>query len=258
MVFQSVFEQLLLAAAGVFGTGNGWPDIIVAAIMAALALQGAATVVRQSLGELRQPVGDPPPQPVGGRETLEAGKEAGCCGGLEPARAHPRTAPAVSPNAILRCTATKKITTGKAVSVAPAISAAHAVPRWVFGANWKWRTFDYDLGVDAIDAYMQAVSVPAYGSEMAAQQNANAADLEQFKSHGGKLILWHGLEDPNIPTLDTIAYYERLIASQSPGNGHGRGKRKVGLRRTQEFARLFLLPGIGHCFDGSGPDRLLQ
>ena len=47
---------VLLAAAGVFGTGTGWPDIVVAAAMAGLALQGAATVVRQSLAELRQPV----------------------------------------------------------------------------------------------------------------------------------------------------------------------------------------------------------
>ena len=47
---------VLLAAAGVFGTGTGWPDIIVAAIMAGLALQGAWIVVRQSLGELRQPL----------------------------------------------------------------------------------------------------------------------------------------------------------------------------------------------------------
>jgi Co/Zn/Cd efflux system component len=47
---------VLLAAAGVFGTGTGWPDIIVAAIMAGLALQGAWIVVRQSLSELRQPV----------------------------------------------------------------------------------------------------------------------------------------------------------------------------------------------------------
>jgi len=46
---------VLLAAAGVFGTGTGWPDVIVAAIMAALALQGAALVVRQSLTEIRQP-----------------------------------------------------------------------------------------------------------------------------------------------------------------------------------------------------------
>ena len=49
---------VLLAAAGVFGTGTGWPDIIVAAIMAGLSLQGASIVLRQSLGELRksQPV----------------------------------------------------------------------------------------------------------------------------------------------------------------------------------------------------------
>jgi Co/Zn/Cd efflux system component len=47
---------VLLAAIGVFGTGTGWPDITVAAIMATLALQGAAVVIRQSLAELRQPV----------------------------------------------------------------------------------------------------------------------------------------------------------------------------------------------------------
>jgi Co/Zn/Cd efflux system component len=50
---------VLLAALGVFGTGTGWPDVIVAAIMAALALQGAATVAQQSLKELRQPVNVP-------------------------------------------------------------------------------------------------------------------------------------------------------------------------------------------------------
>jgi Co/Zn/Cd efflux system component len=50
---------VLLAALGVFGTGTGWPDVIVAAIMAALALQGATLVVRQSLRELGQPVGVP-------------------------------------------------------------------------------------------------------------------------------------------------------------------------------------------------------
>lgn len=43
---------VLLAALGVFGTGTGWPDVIVALIMAALALQGAYLVIRQSLSEL--------------------------------------------------------------------------------------------------------------------------------------------------------------------------------------------------------------
>jgi Co/Zn/Cd efflux system component len=50
---------VLLAALGVFGTGSEWPDIIVAAIMATLAIQGAAMVAKQALGELRQPLGLP-------------------------------------------------------------------------------------------------------------------------------------------------------------------------------------------------------
>jgi Co/Zn/Cd efflux system component len=44
---------VLLAALGVFGTGTGWPDLIVAAIMAALALQGAVVVIRRAGSELQ-------------------------------------------------------------------------------------------------------------------------------------------------------------------------------------------------------------
>jgi cation diffusion facilitator family transporter len=43
---------VLLAAFGVFGTGTGWPDVMVAAIMACLALQGAWRVIRLAVAEL--------------------------------------------------------------------------------------------------------------------------------------------------------------------------------------------------------------
>ena len=46
---------VLLAAIGVFGTGTGWPDLVVAAVMATLALQGSWIVVRQARQELRSP-----------------------------------------------------------------------------------------------------------------------------------------------------------------------------------------------------------
>jgi Co/Zn/Cd efflux system component len=46
---------VLLAALGVFGTGAGWPDLIVAAIMGTLGLQGAWIVVRQARQELHSP-----------------------------------------------------------------------------------------------------------------------------------------------------------------------------------------------------------
>ena len=44
---------VLVAALGVFGTGTGWPDTIVAAIMALLAMQGAVLVIRRASTELR-------------------------------------------------------------------------------------------------------------------------------------------------------------------------------------------------------------
>jgi Co/Zn/Cd efflux system component len=46
---------VLLAAAGVFGSGTGWPDIIVASVMALLAISGGWQIVGQALGELRRP-----------------------------------------------------------------------------------------------------------------------------------------------------------------------------------------------------------
>lgn len=44
---------VVAAALGVFGTGTGWPDIAVAAIMAALALSGGWQIIHQARGELR-------------------------------------------------------------------------------------------------------------------------------------------------------------------------------------------------------------
>jgi Co/Zn/Cd efflux system component len=44
---------VVLAAAGVFGTGTGWPDVIVASIMAALGISGGWQIVRRAAGELR-------------------------------------------------------------------------------------------------------------------------------------------------------------------------------------------------------------
>ena len=115
---------------------------------------------------------------------------------------------------------------------------------WVFGNDFDWRTFDFDHDMATVD------------EELAASSNANTADLEEFKSRGGKLILTHGFADPLVPTLNTVAYYERLIASQTRDGRHDERTRKESLRRTQEFARLFLLPGVGHCGGGAGADTV--
>ena len=122
-------------------------------------------------------------------------------------------------------------------------AAANQPPvQWTFGNDFDFRTFDFDHDMDAVD------------EQLAAILNANTADLEEFRSHGGKLLLWQGFADPQVPVLNTVAYYERLIASQMPDGRHDAAARKEAVRRTQEFARLFLGPGVGHCSGGAGPD----
>jgi feruloyl esterase len=120
--------------------------------------------------------------------------------------------------------------------------ANQGIIHWALGNDFDWRTFDFDQDMDTMD------------DDLAAILNANTADLEEFKSHGGRLILWQGLADPRVPVLNTIAYYERLIASQMRDGWHDAAERKEAIRRTQEFARLFLAPGVGHCGGGAGPD----
>ena len=115
---------------------------------------------------------------------------------------------------------------------------------WVFGNDFDPLTFDFDRDMDTLD------------DAMAARLNANTADLEEFKSHGGKLILTHGFSDSQVPTLNTVAYYERLIAGQKREDRRDEGERQEALHRTQEFTRLFLFPGVGHCAGGAGPDRI--
>lgn len=45
---------VVLAAAGVFGTGTAWPDLIVAGLMAALGLWGGFQIITQAWAELRE------------------------------------------------------------------------------------------------------------------------------------------------------------------------------------------------------------
>lgn len=64
-------------------------------------------------------------------------------------------------------------------------------------------------------------------------------DLRAFRDNGGKLLLWHGQGDQLIFPQGTINYYERVVD-------------RIGdMATTQEFARLFMIPAVGHCA-GSG------
>ncbi len=67
-------------------------------------------------------------------------------------------------------------------------------------------------------------------------------DLSAFKAKGGKLILFHGWADAAITPYSTIQYYDAVRA-------------KMGVKSADGFSRLFMVPGMSHCFGGPGPDN---
>ena len=70
--------------------------------------------------------------------------------------------------------------------------------------------------------------------------DATSTDLRAVKSRGGKILMWHGLADAGIMASSSIGYYEDVMKTMG------------GRRPTEEFFRLFLLPGVHHCADGPG------
>ena len=69
---------------------------------------------------------------------------------------------------------------------------------------------------------------------------SNNFNLKPFFDRGGKLIMWHGWSDPQVPTLNSIIYYNNVLKT-------------VGKQAENSIA-LFLLPGVEHCGGGPGPD----
>ncbi|KAF2647970.1 tannase and feruloyl esterase [Lophiostoma macrostomum CBS 122681] len=64
------------------------------------------------------------------------------------------------------------------------------------------------------------------------------ADLSRFRDAGGKILTWHGLADEYIPFNGSVNYYDRVKALDAS---------------VDDYYRLFLVPGVEHCFPGAGP-----
>lgn len=98
-------------------------------------------------------------------------------------------------------------------------------------ASWDWRTFELERDTAAGDAA---------GNGVLAAVNP---DLTLFAQRGGKLITYHGFSDPSIAPQASINFYKSAMAATRPPAG------------SPEWLRLFMVPGMGHCSGGEGPDR---
>lgn len=121
---------------------------------------------------------------------------------------------------------------------------------WVYGPSFgypagavNFNNFDFHRAVDTVD------------DKLAAVINADSTDLSRFRDHGGKLILYHGWADPLIPSQSTINYFNALVRGDRDGPQPASfGEGDEALRRTQFYARLFMVPGMYHCSGGPGPN----
>lgn len=103
-------------------------------------------------------------------------------------------------------------------------------PRYVGrqDANWDMMTFNLETDL-------------ALALKNGGFLEATDPDLSTFKARGGKLLLYHGWADPGPAPENTINYYDAV-------------NKKLGAKQDG-WMRLFLMPGVGHCSGGVGPDQ---
>ena len=122
---------------------------------------------------------------------------------------------------------------------APGTSLMFAFGTGFFGnmvfedASWDFHTFQTDRDTKVAD------------DKLARALNATDPDLKPFRTRGGKLIVYHGWNDPAISPLSSIDYFRSVRA-------------KMGANEEDGFLRLYLAPGMAHCGGGPGPDSFGQ
>jgi feruloyl esterase len=95
--------------------------------------------------------------------------------------------------------------------------------------NWDWRTFNLERDsatAHAVDKDLDELN----------------PHLESFAQHGGKLLIYHGWADQQVAPGSSVEFYKSVLNL----NGDP--------AQTANWIRLFMVPGMGHCSGGEGPD----
>jgi feruloyl esterase len=99
--------------------------------------------------------------------------------------------------------------------------------------EFAWWQFDIDDSTRGRGDLMKSIT------------DANDPDLTRFLvENDGKLILYHGWSDALITPNGTVEYYDSMVGQTFGGD----------MEAARERVRLFMIPGMGHCSGGPGPN----
>lgn len=98
-------------------------------------------------------------------------------------------------------------------------------------------SLNYDFDQDPRKLYTTA---GRYTQSAASLYFTDATDLSPFHAHGGKIMLYQGGSDSALSTNDILKWYQDMSAAMGP--------------HTQDFARIFVVPGMNHCRGGPATD----
>lgn len=120
---------------------------------------------------------------------------------------------------------------------------------WVLGDAGIRYYVEYNPAYDVRNDWPQAGNVVSTAALELLHRREGAGDsddpgrLHEYLRQGGKIIIYHGFSDAQASPYRTLWFY-RALAEQEGGYA-----------ALQSQARLFMVPGMGHCGAGSGPNR---
>lgn len=125
-------------------------------------------------------------------------------------------------------------------------SSSDIIPALAYPGRYDphWKLADFRFTRDSLQRL----------APMHALLDASNPDISAWREAGGKLLIWHGLADPNITPMNAIAYWQAVRDTLFPEPLPGQEGQPPSNAdpRMDDLARLFLIPGMYHCDRGEG------